>query len=499
MLIEKIFIEKFRHLENLEINIGKNITAIAGQNGIGKSSILGLLGHVCREKGGHKSIDGRFFETEYSEIFKLSYPNYDKPKEHEYTVYFDNNFDIKVVSYERKERGKPISLRFRTSKNENGQREEAKINFPVLYLGLKRLFPLAQEENILFDQGNLSVQEIAFFNDSHNSILLMDEVIKPIQTNAKTKLFYSATTEKYDSLGNSAGQDNIGQIICSIISFQRLKKQLGNDYVGGVFLIDEIDATLFSAAQNKLIDFLFKASSNLNLQIVFTTHSIEILEQLITSQYKYNSKVCYLDKSFGKVEIKQGNDIIDIIDNLKVTITGRKKKKDEIDIYTEDFEAKLFLKNILTKENLFKSKFLNVSLGGDNLLDLANRKVPAFVNSLIVLDGDKKISVSKPTPKYVLTLPGTIRPENIFFEFLEQLDVNNDFWKISKSYTKQFCFKDQKNIGDRIVMKRWFNAQLKYWGVNGKNLFKIWKLENLKEIEDFNKKFSKALEKLASS
>ena len=71
--------------------------------------------------------------------------------------------------------------------------------------------------------------------------------------------------------------------------------------------------------------------------------------------------------------------------------------------------------------------------------------------------------------------------------------------KISKSYTKQFCFKDQKNIGDRIVMKRWFNAQLKYWGVNGKNLFKIWKLENLKEIEDFNKKFSKALEKLASS
>ena len=48
-------------------------------------------------------------------------------------------------------------------------------------------------------------------------------------------------------------------------------------------------------------------------------------------------------------------------------------------------------------------------------------------------------------------------------------------------------------------MKRWFNAQLKYWGVNGKNLFKIWKLENLKEIEDFNKKFSKALEKLASS
>lgn len=498
MKITNLHIDQFRHLINLDINIGKRITAIAGQNGIGKSSLLGLLGHVCREKNGIKSLDGKTFETEYSEIFRLSFPNYDKPKEHEFIVTFDNNAEVRVISQERKEKGKITSLRFRTIKSENGIKDESKIDFPVLYLGLKRLFPIAQEQVVTFENGNLTNEEILFFNEAHNSILLMDdEVVTPMQTKTSNKSFYSATTSKYDSYGNSAGQDNIGQIITSIISFQRLKNELGEKYKGGLLLIDEIDATLFSAAQTKLIEFLFKMSSKLDLQIIFTTHSIEILEQLITTEYKHQSIVCYLDKSLGPVVVKTDNEINSIIDNLKVQITKKTITKKTIDIYTEDNEAKLFLKNILTKENIEKSKFINVSLGGDNLLDLANRKVPAFTNSLIVLDGDKKESVSKPHPKNVLTLPGTVRPEDIFFNLLKSLDPTDIFWKKIDGYTKQFCFRDQKNIGNRDAMKKWFNTQLEYWGKDGKRMFSIWKDSNSSTIEKFNREYTKALEKIS--
>ena len=95
-------------------------------------------------------------------------------------------------------------------------------------------------------------------------------------------------TENYGHLGNSAGQDNIGQIISSLISFKRLKEKLKKDYKGGILLIDEVDATLYAAAQIKLIKVLNRFAKSLNLQVVFTTHSIEILEY-ISNEINSNS------------------------------------------------------------------------------------------------------------------------------------------------------------------------------------------------------------------
>jgi len=40
MKIKKLKIIKFRHLSNIEMTFGKLVTAIAGQNGTGKSSLL---------------------------------------------------------------------------------------------------------------------------------------------------------------------------------------------------------------------------------------------------------------------------------------------------------------------------------------------------------------------------------------------------------------------------------------------------------------------------
>ena len=105
MKVKSLKIEKFRHLENIEIKFGRLITAIAGQNGTGKSSILGLVGHLFtfrdKENGNiHKTINGKFFETEFSEIFRFSSQN-DKASKHKYTAELDNSatsFDHKTLS-----------------------------------------------------------------------------------------------------------------------------------------------------------------------------------------------------------------------------------------------------------------------------------------------------------------------------------------------------------------------------------------------------------------
>ena len=129
MNISEIQITKFRHLSDIKIQLGEKLTAIAGQNGTGKSTVLGLLGHVCKEKTKFRTFDGKMFETEYSEIFKFSFPNYDKPKDHLYEVSFTNGVTTQVASFARKEKGKTESLRLRVGQS---TKEGGKIDFPVM-------------------------------------------------------------------------------------------------------------------------------------------------------------------------------------------------------------------------------------------------------------------------------------------------------------------------------------------------------------------------------
>ncbi|MEF0669088.1 AAA family ATPase, partial [Acinetobacter baumannii] len=60
----------FRKLANLDIKISPRITIIAGHNGIGKSSILGLLANGSSDKK-HVSYFEKSFRAEFNEIFHL--------------------------------------------------------------------------------------------------------------------------------------------------------------------------------------------------------------------------------------------------------------------------------------------------------------------------------------------------------------------------------------------------------------------------------------------
>ncbi len=495
MNISEVQIARFRHLSDIKVKIGSRLTAIAGQNGTGKSTILGLIGHVCKEKTRFRTFDGKTFETDYSEIFKFSFPEFDKPKEHLYEVSFTNGISTQVSSYARKEKNRTDTLRLRVGQS---SREGGKIDFPVIFLGLKRLFPLAQEAKVQSTNHSLTKEELDFFIDAHNTILLLYDDINSEEVKSNNKHFIAAKSISYDAIGNSAGQDNIGQIITAIISFQRLKKQLGDNYKGGVLLIDELDASMFPAAQQKLIEFLFKASASLELQIVFTTHSIEILEILLTSKYRYQSEVCYLHKADGPIKKTEESKLPEFIADLKAEVLKEKVRETKIEVYLEDKEAEQLLRSLLTPDLKKRIKIVNATFGAEELLRLANKKIPAFRISIIVLDGDKTPRVAKPNPRNVIVLPGKNSPEKVIFNFLKDLKEDHPIWTGVGGYTKQICFKDLKEVAEREKMKNWWNIQVKHWGVNGRKLINYWKLENASEVAKFNQEFKKKLERAAS-
>src|SRR5699024_6611953 len=100
----------------------------------------------------------------------------------------------------------------------------------------------------------------------------------------------------------SAGQDNIGIILSSIYSFKQLKNDLGDEYTGGLLLIDELDATLYPGAQKELIKFMKTESKKLNLQIVFTTHSIHIVDEMYSQRNSDKFSINYLKRTGNAIK-----------------------------------------------------------------------------------------------------------------------------------------------------------------------------------------------------
>lgn len=373
-VIKELYIESFRGLNDLTIPIGKKITAIAGQNATGKSTILGMLGQPFNPPSEKSTVFDEFFKAKFSDNFKLDVEK-EPATSHEYWVRFYNNLlcgdtEVKVKSRSRNE---PPFIRLVT-RDEDRRKGKGNIPFPVIYLGMNRVYPIGVtkgKEDIV--PKHLSEVEELFYRKAHNKILILEGDSSPTYYSVKAqKATLCATNEIHGERGNSAGQDNIGKIIGAIISFQRLKKELGNEYKGGLLLIDEVEATLYPGAQMRLIKHLIKWSRSLNVQIVFTTHSLEIIAYLMDGDYSHNNdiQVVYLAKSKGKVQPIKNITYERIKNDLAMTI-NEDVIIPKINLYCEDDEAQLVIKNLLPNKYKKRISVIAGKLPGNTLIALA--------------------------------------------------------------------------------------------------------------------------------
>ncbi len=256
-------------------------------------------------------------------------------------------------------------------------------------------------------------------------------------------------------------------------------------------IIDEIDATLYPAAQKKLLELLLVESQKLKLQVVFTTHSTDILNHILSkksSNFKNHTEFVYLDNSKGKVKILQGNTYLnEVVADLNHEVMESIRPL-KVQVFFEDEEGHIFFQNLIRGKKLNdKIKVEKVSLGCGNYKNLLRAKFPGLDKSLIILDGDFKTQI--PEPKYqknVVFLPEDIRPENVVFEFLKSLPEEDSFWDDIGGYTKKvFLASTPHNLTDRTIMKKWFNDQKQYWGVGCSKVFNRWKELNPTKADRF--------------
>ena len=513
MKIEKVYITKFRGFKEQEFELGSQLTAIAGQNGTQKSTLLGMITQTFsipkdNPMYGEKPLCGGSYRSAFSDKFRLS-PIFDKPKEHEWSLFFDNGQQFDIESIVRT--GDPNVRFWRKGSRDKG---DGYIQFPTIFLSLKRLVPLAEENVVKTDDALLTPIEVAKFKELHNRILISNtEITSTTGISSTNKQSMGVSTSLYDWNQNSMGQDNLAKIILALFSFKRLKDKYSS-YQGGILAIDELDATMYPASQVELLKVLRKYASDLNLQIIFTTHSISLLKAVdeLCKEVKQRPetfgqvRMIYLKRSDDNVLIKRDVDYNGIVLDLNVTAIAPRRNKNKITVYVEDKETELFVKAILkTKSNCLK--FINATLPCSMLIEMVAKAVPAFCYpySIIFLDGDvrkhnadmRKLA----NAQNVILLPGNESPERLVARFLFNISDSDALWgSLSLGYTKQVCFREisyEQIIASgeqgRQNAKRWFNLQLPYWGRNGIKVLNPFFSKIQQDVDIFKEEYEKMI------
>lgn len=559
MYIKSVGIRDFRSFRGSEFRLplGRRITCISGHNGVGKSTLLAILsncGELKKKEGKH--LNGSLFRGEYSDIIKHD-PEHDTTGEKVYIEieksFPEEKLEVDRLSFRataqsknRKSKVKPDgqqdhsedsqSKRYRLiPKKENGRDTVSKLRWPTHYLGLSRLYPAGEASDVKIQKPRFSSGLIKDFAFWYGEILgLEEEEVAPevlTLSDVPKKKGAGVSTRDYGVLANSAGQDNVGQIVLTVLSFRQLKEEIGKDYNGGLLAIDELDATLHPAAQIKLFNFLQNKAKELDLQVVFTCHSLSLIEHIIRSNClkdEANNRLLYLTRGRGRLEVNTNPSLEALSADLNSKMIDRSSGP-EVPLIAEDDVARELLTYILGQcEKSFGLKPSKGSMSFQQIILLLNSYPEFFVNSLAVLDpdvnreeswkdatklmqipfqlmGDSKSNFVK---RRVLVLPGDLPLERQYWELVRLKTAGDSFYSTSECRTYgvtyqtlvgnyrvewERCSEDRQKLD---FCKEWYRQlpdEIR------RLIFGEWYSANKSEVEDFIRFFVEEYDEVLSN
>lgn len=450
-LLKKMHIKNFRNLQDVEIEFGTRITVISGKNGTAKSTILGLVAQIFSfdkdyttniDLKNYQTLNEKKFKSEFKDHFRLS-RQYDRPGEMDvlycvYDAYLKQNIEnltLRLTNTRGRSHRAVVRNNIRTKYSNNTSRN---VTHPVIYLNLKRLYPIAERKE--------TISSIKYLIDnSQEFIRACNQILTKTNrniTSTQGRIINSSVAhgDNYDHESVSSGEDNVGQIVQALFSFKRLKEEY-KDYHGGLLIIDEIDAGLFPSAQEKIMEQIQNFANDYNIQVIVTSHSPIIIENIFKKSQKHPNyfKSIFLTNDYGSLQVKNDydwadiyadlfNDIVDISDDIKLPL---------INVYGEDKEAFDFLNKLISSDNIKKVVHLldDISMGCTSYHNLVKKNILEFTKkSIIVLDGDES---HKDLSHNMIALPSNQPPDRLVFKFLYYLDQSDVFWQNKYRFTQQ--------------------------------------------------------------
>lgn len=479
-MVKKIdFVHYRKFSSNNQFHFIPNINVISGTNGTCKTSLLHLISNSYQRittkdqrfppryiESFNKLTDGLNLKVE---ALTKGDQKYIDPAIGTtgvlYTVeYYQNNYKLNYRRHNSDIEGKKHRFSLKPDYTQKGQSLPHR---PVIYLGLSRLYPYG-EYHLDSEKKNYSIlsqfQEIYTkiwddLNQQYYNCLRLkvdntdDKSTSEELTGIRKRAAFKTDSEGVDSNTISSGQDNVYVILnalaCLRFYYEGFLDKENTKEIESVLLIDEFDATLHPEIQVKMYEILKEYSLKYKIQIIFTTHSLSLLEVLLKDKL---TNVLYLIDEGNKVDLL--SDISQ--DQLKMYLNNKLRKDllndKKIPIYTEDDEARLFIKAIFNEyksrkqdldiTNIIDSFYLvNVNLGEGNLRGLFSDNFSSSLSktAIAILDGDQTISdIDKKNnilalPRVDKSLAKNNTPERILiffaFELFNNSDEHQKFWK----------------------------------------------------------------------
>ncbi len=528
----------FRKLGGLRIDFSERITLIAGHNGIGKSTILGLLANTFGLTGSeHKTYFGENYFTNIEKIVYLAL------EEAVFAKANPTSAPIVVAEVNGKAVRKRSAMTQRTKWNrarvvprtvdkakDDTIGPDAKIPLPTIFLGVRRLASIgeADEMDVASKAMQMHDDDAKLVVDFVGSVILGATVNKNVtQTSIKSsgKLSIQPGYEQHDAMAISMGQDSLGSIATAFASFSRLKRDLGQEYRGGLLVIDEVDVGFHPHALERLSGALKKYAKRLEVQVVATTHSPTLIECVHPDgkgeALAPDSVVYLLDTN--KPRIAEDQSLAAILSDMSLRQDIPKKiLKPKLGVYFEDAEGVQVFDAIVTKgkrsalsrKTGVSIKPIALEVGGSNLVKLPDHD-PIFKDRILIVDADTSIPARAKKRGNVAKLPctkgltGTDRsPENMIAKFLLEMISAKDgkFYEAmlklnvanpSSDKIRNAFFPDGKEkFGDREAAKKWWKRSwttLSSWGV-----LELWASCYPSEVADFLAEFEDAVVRTAT-
>ena len=539
-VIRSIKIEQYRKLKNLKIDFDQKVNAISGTNGTCKTSLLHLFSNSFQ------AVTKKCDWVKEDNCLKVlnAVNSITNPKVESLTrgdkKYNDPAYGVKgilfSVDYYTRE---PLSFRRHNSSIITRYAVKPKYQVgshdtlpycPVVYLGLSRLFPFGEyqdDEKIKSINNKLPEkykEEIAALYKSFTNYSI--EYKNPQKMgDVKVRTEFSSEIEGIDSNTISAGEDNLTIILTALVSLKYYYESINTrNEIESVLLIDELDATLHPAFQIKLLKLFKEYAEQYKIQIVFTTHSMSLIESLL--EYKCN--VIYLLDNITDVIVMDTPDIYKIKMHLHSLTQDDIYVDKVIPLFTEDDEARTLLKMLFEYFNEIHNEefrgvekffhFVYANIGAEVLSSIFtdSKLTRITMRSLCVLDGDHSSDMTN----CILALPGGNCPEKVLLSYAQELyDSNDSFWTqtaiINKGFSKMYYLSNIKNVVEafnneydrdkangistkgrkREFYKKLFNDNKTFF----EYLYKHWlhNPSNISEIEKFYQNFRSLFKRIA--
>lgn len=531
----------FRKLGNIKIEFADRLTLIAGHNGIGKSTILGLVANTfgITDRGGPKSYFGEAFSANIERIVYLALAEVDETQKDlasapVVTAYVNGTEVKKRCSMTRRSIWKRARVVPRTidKAEDDTVGQDAKIPLPTIYLGMRRLASAgeADEKEVASSKLDMHPDDRTLMKDFVGSVIhgteLNTDVTHQTIKGSKKKTAQPGYTQ-HDALAVSMGQDSLGSMATALASFNQLKRDMGEAYPGGLLVIDEMDVGFHPHAIERLAKSLKTYARQLDLQIIATTHSPRLIEAVHPDgdgNAHAPDKVIYLlDTKYPRLAEDQS--LRAMLGDMAMTLEAKKptrKVKPTLAVYFEDDEAAQFCacliptekKTALSKKYGVRINWIPLGIGGSHLVKLPE-KDPLFLDRVLVVDADTTVPQDAAARGNAVKLPnvpgtaGVARSlENTVKQFLRDitntpdgplhqalLDLNTQNPSSDKVHVTFFQDGDGEST-ERTKTKAWWKkhwTNLKKWRV-----IEQWAMVYQTDVDKFEAAFEAAVACTAS-